>query len=321
MIVAEAEAKAPRDTRKPHAFGIAIETSLDLPVGSGASTGRATSLRLEEPGELEQAWRPSRAETVLERRARTGRLVISVQHEHDAGYFVYAPRVGRHLVSGDGSRIISARPRVAQWRWERPLFAQVLPLAATLQGLELLHASAVAWDGRTLAFAAPAGTGKTSVAAHLVAWGGVLVTDDVLALERADNEVAAHPGVATIAVSEEELDLMSAAGRARLGRRLGRMDKVVLEADVIDHPEVLGRLYFLDRPAAGPLCIEPIAADPVRVLANSFNVYVSTKQRIANQLELASALISTVKMFSVRIPTESTAADVAMAIADHADEA
>ena len=112
---------------------------------------------------------------------------MAVDHHPDLGYRVYAPRNGRHLVSPDGAQIFSTRPIHALWRWQRLLLAQVLPLSATLQGLELLHASAVGWNGRDLGLVARAGTGKTSVAAHVVARGGVLVTDDVLALEDKDD--------------------------------------------------------------------------------------------------------------------------------------
>ena len=69
-------------------------------------------------------------------------------------------------------------------RWQRLMFAQALPLAATLQGLALLHASAAEIDGRAFGFIASSGAGKSSLVVHLVATGDTrLLTDDVLALE------------------------------------------------------------------------------------------------------------------------------------------
>ena len=71
----------------------------------------------------------------------------------------------------DGSRVRSALPRIASWRWERLLFAQVLPLASALRGRELFHASAVALDGGASRSSGCPAPGKSSVAAHLVSRG------------------------------------------------------------------------------------------------------------------------------------------------------
>src|SRR5262245_11969164 len=133
------------------AFGIGITAPVQLMASScGASAGgREVVLGLGSAAELDGAWRSGTAERVLERRRRDGRLVMAVDHHPDLGFRVYAPHNGRHLVSPDGARIFSTRPVRALWRWQRLLLAQVLPLAATLQGLELLHASAVGWRGRT----------------------------------------------------------------------------------------------------------------------------------------------------------------------------
>src|SRR5207248_1369448 len=140
------------------------------------------------------------AMSVIDRRWN-GRLWLAVDHHPELGYRIYAPRYGRHLVSSDGTRIVSALPNVAPWRWQRLLFAQALPLAATLQGLEALHASAVELGGKAFAFTAASGTGKTSLAMHLVARGATFLTDDVLAVEARVGALIAHPGASTLSVA------------------------------------------------------------------------------------------------------------------------
>ena len=55
--------------------------------------------------------------------------------------------------------------------WQRFLIAQVLPFAAALHGLEVLHASAVTVAGRALALLGPSGAGKTSLALALCRTG------------------------------------------------------------------------------------------------------------------------------------------------------
>ena len=195
MGVAEHAAVRPADSRssRGQAFGIEFRSSFPLPLISTTwyRGDRTTLLEACSPGDVERTWGARRGAggRVLERRRPDGTLVMSVDHDPAVGYHVYAPDNGRHTVSCNGSRIECALPQIAPWRWQRLLFAQVLPLAATLQGLELLHASAIEWGGRCLGFVAPSGTGKTSVAAHIVASGGALVTDDVLALEIKSTDV------------------------------------------------------------------------------------------------------------------------------------
>jgi hypothetical protein len=293
-----------------------------IEVVDGASTAgaaRQVGMERRSADELDRMWRPRKATRVLERRWRDGRLVMSVDHDPESGYRVYAPWNGRHLVAPDGGRIRSALPPSSPWRWQRLLFAQVLPLAATLQGLELLHASAVEWHGKTVAFVARAGTGKTSTAAHVVASGGTLLTDDVLALEIVDGAIVGHSGVPTLSIDRAELARMSADGRARVGAALGRADKLVLAVPVSPRARPLDGLYFLERPSAGELRVERRDPDPFLLLANSFNLYVRTPERIVNQLDVASRLAETVPLFTVRIPVGAAASDVARTVTEHAE--
>lgn len=321
MTVAEPSERARRVAASDRccAFGIGITAPVQLMASAcGASAGgREVVLGLGSAAELDGAWCSAATERVLDRRRYDGRLVMAVDHHPDLGYRVYAPHNGRHLVSRDGARIFSTRPIHARWRWQRLLIAQVLPLAATLQGLELLHASAAQWNGRTFGLVAPAGTGKTSVAAHVVARGGILVTDDVLALEERGDVALAHPGASSLSIDPAELTRMSATGRRRLGAHVGHAEKLVLAPKVATEAAPLSCVYFLERPSTGRLRIVPLAPDPVRFLANSFNTYVRTPERIVNQLAVIDRLARTVPAFSVRIPSGEDASSVARAVTAH----
>ena len=172
---------------------------------------------------------------------------MTVDYDEECGYLIYAPWYGRYLVSPDGRSVLSAMPNVPLWRWQIVLYAQALPLAATLQGLELLHASAVLVDGKLIAFSAPSGTGKTSTAAHLVAGGATLLTDDVLAIECAGDRILGYPGAPLTKVAQGELATMPATAHSRLGTRIGRNDKILLLAPVPAEPSALDGVYFLQR--------------------------------------------------------------------------
>ena len=119
---------------------------------------------------------------------------------------VAAPGFGEHFVASDGTAIESRLSEVAGDQWQRLFFAQVVPLAAAAQGLDLLHASAVELGGRAVAFTGAPGIGKTSLAAQLVARGHGFVTDDVLAVETDGAALVAYPGPAVLHVDPCELD-------------------------------------------------------------------------------------------------------------------
>ena len=305
------------------AFGITVTAPMQLMASAcGASTGsREVVLELRSAAELDDAWRPGRAERVLERTRRDGRLVMAVDHHPDLGYRVYAPRNGRHLVSPDGARIFSTHPIHALWRWQRLLLAQVLPLSATLQGLELLHASAVGWNGRTFGLVARAGTGKTSVAAHAVARGGVLVTDDVLALEEKDDVVLAHPGAASLSIDPAELMRMPPSGRQRLGPHLGRADKVVLGAELATQRGP-AQTHLLPRASGvGTLADRAARAGPGATAREQLqHVRADTRAHREPARRHRPHLAETVPAFSVRIPPAEDASSVARAVIAHMEQ-
>jgi hypothetical protein len=251
---------------------------------------------------------------LLERQHLDGRLMMAVDATEDGGFHVWAPRYGRHLVAEDGSLVRSAIPRVAPWRWERLLFAQVLPLAAALRGRELFHASAVAVDGEAYAFVGLSGAGKSSVAAHLVARGGTLLTDDVLALEPTRDGVLAHPGTRLVGVARHELAALTREGRERLGARVGTADKAYLSAPVAAQPLPLRGLFYLARGGAKAVEIRPSGSLPSRLLGSSFIAYLTTPEHLVEHLDVCTHLAETTPVLELRIPDSVSAAGVAEAL-------
>ena len=94
----------------------------------------------------------------------------------------------------------------------------------------------------------------------------------------------------------------------------------MLAAELATGATPLRHIYFLERPASGRLRIAPLAPDPVRLLANSFNTYVRTPERIVNQLAVVDRLAQTVPAFSVRIPSGEDASSVARAVIAHMEK-
>ena len=96
---------------------------------------------------------------------------------------------------------------------------RVLATALHLEGGLALHASAVAVDGRALAFVAPKRHGKSTLALALVRAGARLLTDDVLPLVPGETW-RARPGVHSMLVAEDAGRVLGADGPPRGGKRL-----------------------------------------------------------------------------------------------------
>jgi hypothetical protein len=247
---------------------------------------------------------------------------MRIDHDPSMGYRVAAPGHGSHIISSNGRAIQSAFPKVPRWRWQRLLFAQVLPLAAALQGLELFHASAVALDGRAFGFIAASGTGKTSVAAHLLALDALFVTDDVLALQHGVDGLVAHPGPAWISLTIGELRSIPEESRSRLGVVVGRSEKVYLERSPVGAALPLGGIYFLERGLTRRrLQINALRPPDIqRLLGSSFLWYLGTPEHLLTHLDVSARIAETVPMFDVRIPAGVPASAVAAAVKRHAQQ-
>jgi hypothetical protein len=307
-----------------HAFGLALEATFAIPCAPAPSTphpDRQVALVEAPDRELRSELRRARATPLVERRLADGSLGMIVERYDGLGYRVWAPRHGHHVVSDDGSLIRSAIPRVAPWRWQRLLFAQVLPLAAALQGLEIFHASAVVLDGRAFAFFAPSGVGKSSLAAHLVAAGADLLTDDVLAIEPSPRRLWVYSGAGITGLAGAELRAMTRAGRTQLGRELGRDDKVYLAPSVRARRLRLGGVYFLTRNREIPeLAIEQASTAPLRALLGSgFLPYLDSSAYLTRHLDVCVQIAESVPIFELAVPSDVPARELASVVASHAN--
>lgn len=304
------------------AFGLSVEADFEVPALGRAAEGRLrTSCRAVTAAELDAACPAEGWTQDVDLRRPDSRLFLGIRHHPEAGYRIWAPRHGRHLVSPDGTAILSSLPRRTPFAWQRLFFAQALPLAALLQGFEVLHASAVAVDGRAIALTAASGTGKSSLGAHLVAAGATFLTDDVLALEDGAGGPIAHPGIARLSVGGHELAGMDGAGRERLGHRVASSDKVYVEPRTRSTAVPLRALFRLYRAASFDRVRirEHVPPEARIVLASSFLPYVRTPARLLNQLATCAAVTDSVRVFDVELPSAGTAGAAADVLLAHVE--
>ena len=99
---------------------------------------------------------------------------------------------------------------------ELPLYmwGTVFGAVAWLNGMAALHASALAFGGEAIAFTAPSGGGKSTLAAMLAKWGMPLVCDDTLVLAPSSAGPLAIPDAKPFKLWADTLELtgMAATG-------------------------------------------------------------------------------------------------------------
>jgi hypothetical protein len=130
----------------------------------------------------------------------------------DGGFFLGIPKVARFFVGHDGGVIVDPRCNdsgddLGEIRGF--LLSWIVSLVCTQRNFLALHASAVAFGDRVVAFMGDQGAGKSTLAAHCVQVGAKLVTDDLLRVELADSgPPRAYPGMPLLKLWRQTLEGM-----------------------------------------------------------------------------------------------------------------
>jgi hypothetical protein len=308
-----------------HAFGLQVTCSRPLagvPAGeAGGDAAGRVAIELVTTADVDAAWGGADARRLFALNFTNGKPYLTIDHAEAIGYRVWAPYHGRHLVSVDGTSIVSAPPSKAGWWWQRLVLAQVLPIAASLQGLDLLHASAVVLNGRAVAITAEAGTGKTTLAAHLLDLDAELLADDVLAVEPGGKELVAHPGAALVNVDPEQRAQLGARARDRLATELGKGDKLYVVGELAARACPLAAVYFLRRDGHGADLRIEREDDARKLLGSSFVPYLDRPDYLVRHLEVCSRIADEVPVFTILAPRSLPADQVAAAVARHGEDA
>jgi hypothetical protein len=268
----------------PTVFGLDLRTDRPLPfleTATAAPTGRGLEVSLREGAEALS--RPATAELISDQRRPGGSVNFQIEADAEAGFRIWGPEYGEFVISADGRRLLGAPGSGGLDAWQRLLVAQALPFAAVLQGLEVLHASAIAIGGEAVALAGGSGSGKTSLALELCRRGAGFLADDVLALELVDGALVGHPGAPVAGVDRGEVERLGAlAPRALAANDRERVARVPVCAG----PAPLRALFFLDRrPDGSAVPRFEVAADAQMLLSSTFNLVLTGPQRLERLLE------------------------------------
>jgi len=228
------------------AFGLVVRSNISLP-GLSEVTG--------QPGDCTFALRPrasvdrptGRGHT-LRRPNGTISLIIA---RCRSGYLLRFPGVAVYRVSTDGRKISCARQRRTQpWFVAHLFLTHVLPMALSLCGRLVLHASAVATPHGAVAFLGAAGQGKSTLGASFVRQAFPLITDDGLLLHDRGGTLAGVPSYPEMRLWPDALSALGHDG---------------LEAHDIG-PRAGKKRLRVDR-GSWPFCRDPVEVRRIYVLA------------------------------------------------------
>jgi hypothetical protein len=287
---------------------------------SHAVAGPRSHVRLD-PDELKRRWHGHSASAVRVRELSVGpTLLRSVDFAESVGYLLWARGFGRVLITPDGLELF-CEPDPVNEDWARIVASQALPLAATIRGFEVFHASGVVVDGRAALITGPPGAGKSSLAAALLRAGGELLSDDAVAVQLSDGELIAHAGSVVLQLRPPEEKRLSAGARAELGQAAGSFEgKHLYVSSGARDPVPIGGLFLLERSHEEPAVQRLAAVDPFELIASTFNLSVRTPARLRRQLDVVSAIASAKLAHRLRVQDGVDATRLAEIVQEHLAE-
>lgn len=183
---------------------------------------------------------------------------------------------------------------------EHLLINHALPLAATLAGALVLHASVVVRpDGVAVAFAGPVGAGKSTMALALASRGWKLLSDDRLVLDR---DCMAYPVAPCIRVAPGAAAHLGFSAALPDGHRKVRLRGNQRGLEFCGEPVRLERIVVIEH-RDGPTSAAPIAGRDasIAVLVSLLQLGLNRPDVRRRVFERVGELISSVATTRLRI--------------------
>ena len=233
---------------------------------------------------------------------------------HDGGHRIEVDDTGRFDIANDG-RHIRWETRESAWPdfVRAHLLGRVLATTLYLDGLLPLHASAVAARDGVVAFLAPKGFGKSSLALAAVQVGARLVTDDTLPV-MPGAPVQAWPGIQSLRVHDDVVHALRVDAPGEGTREGKRVIASLDRGQLVDAPEPLAAIYLLAPVADGDPAPVAYEALPTPIAAMGIVSHVKIARMLgpaasATMLERAAAIARTVPVRLLHTPRDLTRLD------------
>jgi len=225
----------------------------------------------------------------------------------DGGYLLRFDELADFSIDHNGAEIICVpRPGIPEDTIQHLLLDQVLPLVVNLRGGEALHASAVLTSHGVVAFAGPAGSGKSTVAGSLVKEGFPFVSDDCLTLSRKGLDIYAIPAYPGLRLWDDAQEhLFGENGKIKSVAHYTRKLRVDIEEKPESYstePKPLRRLYDIvhspEMDERSDIVIEKLSArDSFMALVRcAFRLDITDRQMLTRQFKFLKRVASAVSV-------------------------
>lgn len=228
------------------------------------------------------------------------------------GYLLRFPAHADFYLSADGVKIrCRPLPEVPPETIRHLLLDQVLPLAFSLAGQFVLHASAVQIDQQAIGILGRSGLGKSTLAASLATHGWPLLTDDCLLLRQESDGWRALPYYSGVRLWPHNVEglFMGAAKGVEVAHytRKQRVSAAPL-LPFTGEPLPLRHLFFLGDPeqASATVSLTPLTprAAFMALLENHFVLEIRKPAVLKRQFEAIGRLTETVACFALNYPRQ-----------------
>jgi len=197
------------------------------------------------------------------------------------------------------------------------LLGPVLGLLLRLRGVTCLHASAVAFDDRAVAFVGDEGAGKSTTAAAFARLGYPVISDDVVAIVEREGAFHVLPAYPYLSLWPDSVQMLYGPDKtlptfsANWDKRLLSLseDRLRFEEKSLS----LGAIFILGErisESAAPFLETPTAQEClVALVANSYATGMLDKDMRAQEFALFGRLLASVPVRRVRPHADSTEID------------
>lgn len=286
------------------AYGVSIRSDAPLPLPPLATSGVFEIEVHNNNGPINPC---IQVESGFEQNPSTAFDVASFP---DGSSYVRMPGVGEISVSPDG-RFLDCR-RYAESTSESfnvYLVTQALSFALVKCGLEPLHATAVAIDGKAALFLGDCGFGKSTLAAAFLQAGYPLLTDDLLVLHKPHAALLAYPGSPRIKLFPQMARkfLGESVTGAPMNPYTHKMIVPLKEWQVCTDALPVGGIYALARAsevrgAEVGLSVMSQRETFLALLAGTFNRTLLEPARLRRQFEATQGLANTLRVKKLSYP-------------------
>ena len=253
--------------------------------------------------------------------------VWTLFYRTDTGYLLRFPDLADFQISMDGLIVTCyPAPEVTDETPRHLYLNQVLPLVLSRLGKLIFHASAVEIADGAVAFLAPSGRGKSTLAASFATGGFRFLTDDGLVVEACGHGyqlLPSHPSIRLWEDSQEALVGADAVTEPPLHFTSKARFLAGLDIAFCDQPRTLRRAYFLgDGSAPVPTFQRMSAAEAlVEWVKNSFLLDVEEQPLLASHFDQVAKLANQQIYYRLDYPRHFEELErVRQAIVEHAQE-